>query len=147
MQSVPPEYVTETELNNKGYATTSALNNKVDKVSGKQLSTQDFTTELEGKLKGIEANALRRMLQSDWNESDTDSDTYVNNRTHYSYDIEQVDIILNSIKEPRRYIGYRIAGWSVLQRIINDAGGKNEAFHFVEGRKVIPWTYHEAVCA
>lgn len=53
LQSVPSEYVTESELTNKGYATTSALNNKVDKVSGKQLSTEDFTTALKSKLEGL----------------------------------------------------------------------------------------------
>lgn len=53
LQSVPSEYVTETELTNKGYATTSALNDKVDKVSGKQLSTEDFTSALKIKLEGL----------------------------------------------------------------------------------------------
>ena len=53
LQSVPAEYVTETELNNKGYATTSALTDKVDKVDGKQLSTEDFTTALKTKLEGL----------------------------------------------------------------------------------------------
>lgn len=53
LQSVPSEYVTESELTNKGYATTSALNDKVDKVSGKQLSTEDFTTALKTKLEGL----------------------------------------------------------------------------------------------
>lgn len=53
LQSVPSEYVTETELTNKGYATTLALNNKVDKVSGKGLSTEDFTTALKEKLQGL----------------------------------------------------------------------------------------------
>ena len=53
LQSVPPEYVTETELTNKGYATTAALNDKVDKVSGKGLSTNDFTTALKNKLEGL----------------------------------------------------------------------------------------------
>lgn len=39
-------------------ATTLALlNNKVDKVSGKQLSTEDFTTEEKNKLAGIEEGA------------------------------------------------------------------------------------------
>lgn len=33
------------------------LNNKVDKVSGKQLSTNDYTTIEKNKLQGIEANA------------------------------------------------------------------------------------------
>lgn len=53
LQSIPSEYVTETELTNKGYATTSSLNNKVDKVNGKQLSTEDFTTALKTKLEGL----------------------------------------------------------------------------------------------
>ena len=53
LQSVPAEYVTETELTNKGYATTFALEAKVDKVTGKQLSTEDFTTALKTKLEGL----------------------------------------------------------------------------------------------
>ena len=53
LQSIPSEYVTENELTAKGYATTSALNDKVDKVSGKQLSTEDFTTALKTKLEGL----------------------------------------------------------------------------------------------
>ena len=53
LQSVPSEYVTETELSNKGYATISALNNKVDAINGKQLSTEDFTTALKNKLEGL----------------------------------------------------------------------------------------------
>lgn len=53
LQSIPTEYVTESELSAKGYATTSALNDKVDKVSGKGLSTEDFTTALKSKLEGL----------------------------------------------------------------------------------------------
>lgn len=53
LQSIPSEYVTETELSNKGYATISALNNKVDAINGKQLSTEDFTTALRNKLEGL----------------------------------------------------------------------------------------------
>lgn len=53
LQSVPSEYITETELSNKGYATVSALNNKVDAINGKQLSTEDFTTALKNKLEGL----------------------------------------------------------------------------------------------
>jgi hypothetical protein len=53
LQSIPSEYVTENELTAKGYATTSALNDKVDKVSGKQLSTEDFTSALKAKLEGL----------------------------------------------------------------------------------------------
>ena len=39
------------------YATNSALNNKVDKVTGKGLSTNDYTTEEKEKLAGIAAGA------------------------------------------------------------------------------------------
>ena len=40
LQSVPSEYVTESELTNKGYATTSALNGKQDKLtSGTNIKT------------------------------------------------------------------------------------------------------------
>lgn len=57
LQSVPEEYVTETELEDKGYATTEAVDNslaeKVDKVEGKQLTTEDFTTVLKQKLEGL----------------------------------------------------------------------------------------------
>ena len=53
LQSIPSEYVTESELNAKGYATTSALNDKVDKVTGKGLSTEDFTSALKSKLEGL----------------------------------------------------------------------------------------------
>ena len=38
-------------------ATKSELNNKVDKVSGKQLSTNDFTTDLKNKLDSVDVNA------------------------------------------------------------------------------------------
>ena len=53
LTSVPAEYVTETELTNKGYATTSDLDEKVDKISGKQLTTEDFTSALKTKLEGL----------------------------------------------------------------------------------------------
>lgn len=49
-----------TALNNDAnFATTitNLLANKVDKVSGKQLSTQDFTTELKTKLESLKINA------------------------------------------------------------------------------------------
>lgn len=67
LQEIPSEYITESELNNKGFLTqhqdishlatkselTSKLNNKVDKVNGKQLSTEDFTTALKNKLSSL----------------------------------------------------------------------------------------------
>ena len=50
------------------YVTTSAMNtalaNKVDKVSGKQLSTNDYTTTEKNKLNGIEAGAEVNVVES-----------------------------------------------------------------------------------
>ena len=57
LTSIPSEYITESELTAKGYATASSVNtalgNKVEKVDGKGLSTEDFTTALKTKLEGL----------------------------------------------------------------------------------------------
>lgn len=53
LQSIPEEYVTESELSAKGYATTAQLDGKVDKVDGKQLSAEDFTSALKNKLESL----------------------------------------------------------------------------------------------
>lgn len=58
LTSIPSEYITETELNSKGYLTQHQdISGKVDKVEGKGLSTNDYTTEEKNKLNGIEENA------------------------------------------------------------------------------------------
>lgn len=57
LKEIPEEYITETELSNKGYIAANEVNvqldKKVDKVDGKQLSTEDFTTLLKNKLDGL----------------------------------------------------------------------------------------------
>lgn len=58
---------------------TNALDNKVDKVAGMGLSTNDFTTAEKNKLSGIEAGAEAN-VQADWNETDTTSDSYIQNK-------------------------------------------------------------------
>lgn len=58
LTSVPNEYITEAELNAKGYLTEHQdISGKVDKINGKGLSTNDYTTEEKNKLNGIEENA------------------------------------------------------------------------------------------
>jgi len=47
-------------------ATQTALNNKVDKITGKGLSTEDYTTAEKNKLAGIEAGAEVN-VNADWN--------------------------------------------------------------------------------
>ena len=58
LTSVPSEYITETELSAKGYLTQHQdISGKVDKINGKGLSTNDYTTIEKNKLNGIEENA------------------------------------------------------------------------------------------
>lgn len=57
----------------------TALGNKVDKVSGKGLSTNDYTTTEKNKLAGIAAGAEVN-VQPDWDEADSTSDAYIKNK-------------------------------------------------------------------
>lgn len=52
---------------------------KVDKVEGKGLSTNDYTTEEKEKLHGIAAGA-KVNVKSDWEETDARSDAYIKNK-------------------------------------------------------------------
>lgn len=67
----------------KGKANATAIaslqSNKVDKVPGKGLSTNDYTTDEKNKLSGIAAGAEVN-VQSDWNVTDTTSDAYIKNK-------------------------------------------------------------------
>lgn len=57
----------------------SALDDKVDKISGKGLSTNDYTTAEKDKLSGI-ASGAEVNVQSDWNQTDTTADDYIKNK-------------------------------------------------------------------
>ena len=63
----------------QGGAIYTALSNKVDKVSGKGLSTNDYTTAEKTKLSGI-ATGAEVNVQANWNESDSSSDAYIQNK-------------------------------------------------------------------
>lgn len=75
-------YVTTSALSTtlQSYATTSAMTtalaDKVDKVQGKGLSTEDYTTVEKAKLNGIEPSAQVN-VQADWTESDSSSDAFI----------------------------------------------------------------------
>ncbi len=58
---------------------TALTETKVDKISGKGLSTNDFTTAEKIKLDGIAAGAEAN-IQSDWNNTDPGSDAYIKNK-------------------------------------------------------------------
>lgn len=55
------------------------VNGKVEKIAGKGLSTNDYTTDEKNKLKNIAAGAEVN-VQSDWNTTDTSSDAYIKNK-------------------------------------------------------------------
>lgn len=63
-----------------GYATKAELANKVDKVNGKQLSTEDFTTLLKQKLEGLQ-NYDDTEVQQAVSKLRTDLDTLVSGDT------------------------------------------------------------------
>lgn len=65
-------YYTESEVDTK-------LANKVDKVSGKGLSTNDFTTTLKNKLDGI-ASGAEVNVQANWTQTNTTADDYIKNK-------------------------------------------------------------------
>ena len=71
----------------------SALDSKVDKITGKQLSEEDFTTILKTKLDGIEAEAEVN-VQSDWNTGITTEDSYIKNKP-----TDVTDLSLHSVTE------------------------------------------------
>lgn len=52
---------------------------KVDKVSGKDLSDQNYTAAEKSKLAGIEAGAEVN-VQSDWNQTNTSADDFIKNK-------------------------------------------------------------------
>lgn len=58
---------------------TNALGNKVDKVNGKGLSTNDYTTAEKNKLAGI-ASGAEVNVQADWNVTSTSSDAFIRNK-------------------------------------------------------------------
>lgn len=77
------EHIGSTEIDLSNYYTKTEADNllddKVDKESGKGLSTNDFTTAEKTKLSNIEAGAEVN-VQSDWNQSDNTKDDYIKNK-------------------------------------------------------------------
>lgn len=67
------------EFNDLKSAVNKEFDDKVDKVTGKGLSTNDFTDADKTKLDGIEAGAQVN-VQADWDENDASSDAYIKNK-------------------------------------------------------------------
>lgn len=67
------------ELDERQTDNEAALEGKVDKVTDKGLSTNDYTNEEKSKLNGI-AEGAEPNVQSDWNQSDNTQDDYIKNK-------------------------------------------------------------------
>ena len=61
------------------YTKTQSDDKYVIKEAGKTLTSNDFTNELKTKLEGV-ANNANKNVQADWNEADTDSDSFIKNK-------------------------------------------------------------------
>lgn len=82
---------------------TSNLANKVDKVSGKGLSTNDFTTAYMNKLSGIESGAEVN-VQSNWSQTTTTADDYIKNKpTKLSEFTNDSNFITNTVSNLTNY--------------------------------------------
>lgn len=73
------------------------ISGKVDKVSGKGLSTEDYTTAEKNKLTNISPGAEVN-VQSDWNQTDTGADDYIKNKPTIPSEVS-VDTALSSTSE------------------------------------------------
>lgn len=68
---------------------TTLVGNKVDKVSGKGLSTNDYTTTEKNKLSEI-ASGAEVNVQADWDVTDTTSDAFIKNKPTIPTKISQL---------------------------------------------------------
>lgn len=61
------------------YTKTQSDDKYIVKETGKTLTSNDFTNELKTKLEGV-ANNANKNVQADWNEVDTNSDSFIKNK-------------------------------------------------------------------
>lgn len=75
----PSSGIPKTDLSSDVQTSLGKADTSVQQVSGKGLSTNDFTTTLKNKLDGI-ASGAEVNVQSDWNVTNTSSDAYIKNK-------------------------------------------------------------------
>ena len=116
----------------------TGLNDKVDKVNGKGLSTEDYTTVEKTKLSGIETGAEVN-VQPDWNQTDAAADDYIKNKPDLTVDDElsptsenpvQNKVVYEAIVNPEATIlamldGTKTTYDKVMKRWFELKGAKN----------------------
>lgn len=91
-----------TAFDHQNQMNTDLYTDKVDKVTGKGLSSNDYTTTEKDKLAGIEAEAQVN-VQSDWLQSDDTADDYIKNKpatggilVYGTYSLSGNDLTINA---------------------------------------------------
>lgn len=96
------------------------MDSKVDKVAGKGLSTEDYTTAEKSKLAGIEAGAEVN-VQSDWNQANNTADDYIKNKPV----LLDEKIKVSATDTTASYLGSKIVeGNNTVPRINNSPGNE-----------------------
>ena len=72
----------------------TALDSKVDKIEGKGLSTNDYTTTEKDKLSGI-AEGAEVNVQADWNQNDETTADYIKNKPLIATDDDVLDFLVD----------------------------------------------------
>ena len=80
------------DIDEKNEMQDTEIESKVDKVEGKGLSTNDYTTAEKEKLSGIEDGAEVN-VQADWEEASAGKDEYIENKPSELSSSEIQDIV------------------------------------------------------
>ena len=129
LQKVPEEYVTEEELEAKGYAVAknvaNALATKVPRETGKGLSTEDFTTALKDKLEALQ-NYDDTAISAAVAKLRNDFDTLVNSDTSGAIDkFNEIVAFLEGVEDSESLEG-------IIAAIEQQIAGKQDAITDLE---------------
>jgi hypothetical protein len=125
--------------------TDTALNNKVDKVAGKGLSTEDYTTAEKAKLASI-ANGAEVNVQADFAQTNTSSDDFIKNKPNMAlYELKANKGVANgyaplnsATKIPSQYLSFEavnlLGKWNASTNVptLANGTGSNGDFYLVE---------------
>lgn len=124
----------------------SDISNKVDKVTGKGLSTNDYTTAEKTKLAGI-ASGAEVNVQADWNETNTSSDAYIKNKPTIPSGVVVDDELSSSSTNPvqnkviNRALPFRVEVGVTDFQTIDDAFVANRFIYGAESDIGIYWFF------
>ena len=148
LQEIPSEYITESELNNKGFLTqhqdithlatkselTSKLNNKVDKVNGKQLSTEDFTTALKNKLSSL-SNYDDSTIKNSIGSLQSQINTLINGDVSTAIEtFNEIIVFLSGIEDTESLSGIIASIETQISNAINTASTKQDTL--ISGKNI-----------